>query len=288
MLVRPGDNGHVRQDRDSEWVRFWRSADGQLEAMQAHFRNHTYHRHSHETYSFGVTEGGAQSFTCRGEDRTSAAGMVMAFNPEDPHDGRASNRDGFTYRMIHISPAVVRDLLDEATGRPHPMPLFAEPVLDDPQLAQSLRDLHAALSHGTALERDEQLTAAILFLVRRGSSRAPRLPERERLRPPAAAQVAVRIRDMLHDAYALDLAANDLAAAAGCSRYVIYRAFQATYGLAPSEYQRQLRLRSARRLLALGRRPAEVAAEVGFADQAHLTRWFVRTFGITPGAYCRA
>jgi hypothetical protein len=117
--------------------------------MQAHFRSHAYHRHSHETYSFGVTEAGAQSFTCRGEGRTSAAGMVMAFNPDDPHDGRATNRDGFTYRMIHISPTLVGDILAETTGLAGSMPLFGEPVIDDPLLARSLRDLHAALSHGT-------------------------------------------------------------------------------------------------------------------------------------------
>jgi AraC-like DNA-binding protein len=27
------------------------------------------------------------------------------------------------------------------------------------------------------------------------------------------------------------------------------------------------------------------SAEPGFADQAHLTRWFRRYYGITPGAY---
>ena len=35
--------------------------------MHAHFSGHVYHRHSHETYSLGVTESGAQGFTCRGE-----------------------------------------------------------------------------------------------------------------------------------------------------------------------------------------------------------------------------
>jgi hypothetical protein len=61
-----------------DWSRYWRSADEPLEAMHAHFREHVYHRHSHDTYSFGVTESGAQSFTCRGAAYTSAAGMVMA------------------------------------------------------------------------------------------------------------------------------------------------------------------------------------------------------------------
>jgi AraC-like DNA-binding protein len=50
----------------------------------------------------------------------------------------------------------------------------------------------------------------------------------------------------------------------------------------------QLRLRAARRLLAGGMSAARVAAEVGFADQAHLTRWFRRCYGLTPGAYSLA
>jgi transcriptional regulator GlxA family with amidase domain len=30
------------------------------------------------------------------------------------------------------------------------------------------------------------------------------------------------------------------------------------------------------------------AAQAGFADQSHLTRWFTRCYGVTPGAYQRA
>jgi AraC-like DNA-binding protein len=33
---------------------------------------------------------------------------------------------------------------------------------------------------------------------------------------------------------------------------------------------------------------AEAAATAGFADQAHLTRWFRRCYGITPAAFVRA
>ena len=82
-----------------------------------------------------------------------------------------------------------------------------------------------------------------------------------------------------------ELTADDLAAAAGCSRYAAYRAFRQAYGLSPSDYQRQLRVQTARRLLSAGAAPAQVAADAGFADQAHLTRWFRRYYGITPGAY---
>jgi AraC-like DNA-binding protein len=256
--------------------------------MHARFRAHAYHRHSHETYSFGVTEAGAQSFRCRGGEHTSAAGMVMAFNPDDPHDGHATDREGFTYRMVHVHPDAVEEVLMESIGGRRRLPLFAEPIIRDEGVARSLRRLHAALLDGTPLELDERLGFAVRALARSASTAATRVQAAAGLPSPAAVQVAGRVRALLDEAFAEDLGAAELAAVAGCSRYVVYRAFEAVHGLAPSEYQRQRRLRTARDLLATGHRAAEVAAAVGFADQAHLTRWFVRSFGVTPGAYARA
>ncbi len=40
-----------------------------------------------------------------------------------------------------------------------------------------------------------------------------------------------------------------------------------------------------RRMLARGEQPATVAMELGFADQSHLGRWFVRAYGLTPALY---
>ncbi|WP_329373517.1 helix-turn-helix domain-containing protein [Streptomyces sp. NBC_01483] len=51
------------------------------------------------------------------------------------------------------------------------------------------------------------------------------------------------------------------------------------------DYRRDLRLCRARALLAEGTAPSMAAAEAGFADQAHLTRWFTRTYGVTPATY---
>ena len=184
----------------ADWARYWRADGVPVEAMHARFTSHVYHRHSHESYSFGVTEAGAQAFSCRHGRHVSGAGMVMTFNPDDPHDGHAASDDGFTYRMVHIWP----DFFASLTGSGRP--LFRSPVLDDP-------------------------------------------------------------------------------AADGCSRFAAYRAFTQAYGIPPSDYQRQLRVRAARRLLSQGVSPALAAAQAGFADQAHLTRWFRRYYGGTPGAY---
>jgi AraC-like DNA-binding protein len=276
----PGHNGGVPLD----WSRYWHSADRPLEAMHAHFERHVYHRHSHESYSFGVTESGAQSFTCRGAAHTSATGMVMAFNPDDPHDGHAGDALGFTYRMVHIGPDLVGDVLADRAGGRTGLPLFADPLIEDRLIAANLRALHAALlGEAPALLRDELLTATVAAVSRR-ATRAMSWPSGPRT-PRDAARVAEVARRLIHDARLEDITADDLAAATGRTRYAVYRAFRAAYGMAPSDYQRQLRLRAARRLIAQGRPLSDIAAQTGFADQAHLTRWFHRYYGITPGGY---
>jgi AraC-like DNA-binding protein len=262
-----------------DWARYWRAADEPLEAMHAHFERHVYHRHSHDTYSLGVTDVGAQSFTCRGAAHTSAAGMVMAFNPDDPHDGQATDGDGFTYRMIHIGPELVSRVLADAAGRPVGLPLFTAPVLIDPALAARLRDLHRALLGGaTTLRRDELLAAVVRRACNASTASAP----------ADARRVARRARDLIASRRLDDINSGDLAAVAGRSRFAVHRAFTHVYGMSPGDYQRQLRLREARSLIAAGRPISEAAALAGFADQSHLSRWFIRYYGVTPGRYQRA
>jgi len=269
-----------------EWSAYWRSGERPLEAMHAHFERHVYHRHSHETYSFGVTDAGAQAFSCRGAAHTSTEGMVMAFNPGDPHDGHADGPEGFTYRMIHIGPEFVRDILADITGSAAGLPLFANPVVSDPALAAELRTLHRALAgQAPALRCDELLTSTMASLAWHAATRPPVTAPGFRA---GAAAIASCAREFIRDRYASEITASDLADAVGRSRYTIHRAFKAAYGIAPSDYQRQLRLAAARHLIASGKPISQAAGETGFADQSHLTRWFTRYYGITPGAYQRA
>ncbi|MFJ5776225.1 AraC family transcriptional regulator [Streptomyces sp. NPDC093094] len=269
------------------WARYWRDGSRPVEAMHAHFYAHVYTPHSHDTYSFGITDAGAQSFRCRGADHTSGAGMVMAFNPDEVHDGRAAAEMGYRYRIVHIGPSVVCGILADAADRPAgAMPLFVQPVLSGPVMTGALSRLHGALADSASrLVREELLTAAVLAMAEHGATRAPRL---RTLAGRAQFRAAHRARTLLDAAFLEPLAANDLAEAAGCSRFALYRAFRDQYGMPPSAYQRLLRLRHARGLLTGGMPPADAAAAAGFSDQAHFNRWFKRAYGITPGTFSRA
>lgn len=82
----------------------------------------------------------------------------------------------------------------------------------------------------------------------------------------------------------LDL--DELAALAGMAPCTFSRHFRRTMGVAPYRHVQERRLRRARSLLSATALPVkEVAAQCGFADQAHMTRHFARRFGSTPAAF---
>lgn len=59
------------------------------------------------------------------------------------------------------------------------------------------------------------------------------------------------------------------------------------FGVPPYAYLESVRIRNAQRLIESGKPLAEVAAEVGFNSQSHLTRHFKKIIGATPGQYAR-
>jgi transcriptional regulator GlxA family with amidase domain len=62
--------------------------------------------------------------------------------------------------------------------------------------------------------------------------------------------------------------------------------FRRALGEPLAGYLRRIRVEAAANLIATTDLSiSDVAAEVGFADQSHLTRWFGRYQGTTPGRY---
>jgi AraC-like DNA-binding protein len=93
------------------------------------------------------------------------------------------------------------------------------------------------------------------------------------------------VMSRLADELACPPGLTEIAADAGLSRYQLLRSFRAEVGMPPYAWLAQHRVARARVLLERGHSPAQAAMLTGFADQAHLTRWFRRVVGITPGAY---
>jgi AraC family transcriptional regulator len=97
-----------------------------------------------------------------------------------------------------------------------------------------------------------------------------------------------RVLDHLNSHLADDVPVARLADMAGLSPSYFRQAFKVSTGMAPHQWLVEARCRRAKQLLIEKRMPlAEIALEVGFCDQAHFTRSFVRAVGVSPGAWRR-
>lgn len=131
----------------------------------------------------------------------------------------------------------------------------------------------------------EHLASVLVVAV--ASQIDPRLPMAGN---PEAQHRSIRQAIALMEAnFALKLTRDELARATGLSPFHFSRLFHQVVGLAPHQYLLRCRLRNAQKLLSTdeGRSIAEVAAEAGFADQAHLARHFRRAFGTSPQQFRR-
>lgn len=266
------------------WIDVVHDADSGIETIRAHFEGHAYDPHWHDSYLVGFTEQGIQQFHYRRQLRNSTPGQVFLLEPGEIHDGHAPAAGGFTYAMLYLQPQWLeqrlRGLHEDAPR--DCLPDFSTPLMHDPQLLGRIRRAFLALhQHEARLLRDGHIDA-LLEQLRSHAGWRPRLAADPRL-----PQVALRVRDYLHDRIGHDIGLDELAQLAGVDRFRLHRAFKAAFGLPPHAYLIQLRLSRARQRLAHGQAVAEVAADLGFADQSHLGRWFRRAYGFTPAQYAR-
>jgi len=81
------------------------------------------------------------------------------------------------------------------------------------------------------------------------------------------------------------LSLTQLARQAGLGRYQLIRVFRAATGFTPHAYLLNARVNRGRQMLGEGQALAEVAYQLGFADQSHFQRVFKAHVGVTPGQY---
>lgn len=277
----------MARGRDGEQTDFWLAeALGGCGMLKARFRTHRFARHIHDDYGIGLVLAGGHRITICGAQWIAPSNSFVVVNPDEPHDGGAATTDGYSFRVFYLPVATVRAALAPAPGEIAPAPRLVGPVIADPTLDHAFALVHRLCdprARNEALDIQERMTLALTTLAaRHGTAQTP---------PPLAGREERRVA--IARAYLLDrlepgVKLAELAEAVDASPFQLLRFFRAATGLTPHGWMTQARVARARDLLRQGRPPAEVAAAVGFCDQAHLTRRFLAFTGITPGQYAAA
>lgn len=249
--------------------------------LHARYVTYAFGRHRHPQYAIAVITGGVEAFDCRGTLHHAGPGTVAMVDPDTVHTGQAGTPDGWRYEVLYpgidLMRSVARDL--GADG----VPTFPQCTVRDPHAAAALLRAHAAAASGDRLASSEHTRAALGLLVRRYA----RMPHAGLPEPDAGHRRVVETAAVLRDRLVAPPSLDELAELAGCSPFALIRAYRRHVGMPPHAFLTQCRIDRARALLAGGADVASTAFEVGFADQAHLSRHFRRHIGVPPGRYAR-
>lgn len=150
-----------------------------------------------------------------------------------------------------------------------------------PALAAQLAQAAKGALSVDPLVRGLNEEALVLLLAEVVRLSGVRLPAGASAGSKLVAQAQELLAAQLHQGVALEALGDEL----GLSKFHVLRTFQKETGLSPRQWAMQLRTRRAQGLLRSGLGVAEVAHDLGFADQSHLNRHFRAAYGITPGRY---
>jgi AraC-like DNA-binding protein len=240
------------------------------EVLHATFDHHAYPRHTHDDWTVLLVDEGAVTYALERESHGALPGALTILPPGVPHDGRSAiSGRGFRKRVLYLDAGWLPDRCVGAAA--------TRPTVRDGRVLSIVAELHDALdSPGDALAAETAVLSLGDVLRRHFGPSRTHQPD-----APLARRLRTLLDDRLHEPVTIAEAAQSL----GVHPSHLVRAFSEAYGIPPHRYVTGRRVDEARHLIGQGTSIAQAAVEVGFHDQAHLTRHFRRILGTTPGAF---
>jgi AraC-like DNA-binding protein len=256
-------------------VRAWKPATrGITEVFHAHIADWGYPAHSHDTWTVLIVDEGAIDYSLDTRRCAAPEATVALLPPGIVHDGRPAARatNGFRKRNLYLHPDQLPEGLIGAA--------VDKTVVADLALWQSISRLHDVLeTDDEAIHGEGHLALIVERIVQHLDATT--------VIETADNTVARGLRELI-DAHATErLTLAEAGVLLERSVPHMIRSFTAAFGISPNAYLIARRIEAARPMLLEGMPIADVAATVGFYDQAHFTRHFKRHLAITPGRYAK-
>jgi len=260
-------------DRTQCHVRAWRpDVPGVAEVFHAEMNAYSYPDHCHDVWTVLMIDAGAVRYDLDGHDRVAPQATVSLLPPHVVHNG-SPVAAGFRKRVLYLDSTWLDDSLIGAA--------VDQPLADDTALYGVIDAVHRSLVRHDLLAAETMIAAATERIRRRLQPRAGDAS------PAPDHPTADRLRAFLDDRAFEPVTLSEAAAALQRSPTHLARSFTAAFGIPPHAYVTARRIDAARKLLLDGMAPADVAAAVGFHDQAHLTHHFRRQTATTPARFAR-
>lgn len=268
-----------------------------VEVRHGYGGNVCYAKHTHNSYSFGVVLRGQANYTCRAQTSLLTEGQLALIAPDIPHACNPIQHAEWEYLMFYVQPKALAGLAL----------IFTHHAIDDKYLYQLLVNLFYCISQPTVttnvlmkkwlaiyqhlqknyqlnlncfknegVQKDNQFKQHINTQSKQCCTAEKRAQTaltwlKQHTNPKCTQTVTVTQADW---ANAVNLSSNNLR-----------RCLKQSYQYSPHQYVLNQRIHLAKKLLHQNYSLADIAYQLGFADQAHFQRTFKRFTAITPQQY---
>lgn len=183
---------------------------------------------------------------------------------------------------IGLHPSLFAEAIDDATNfrSTELVPHFATPDPLVHQLGLSLKTVLEQNLSGSRLYAETTAAMLSVHLLQHYSQRKPEFKDYTDGFPRTTLRQVI---EYIHAHLDQELGLAELAAIAHLSPYYFTRLFKQSTGVTPHQFVIRCRVERAKALLLAGKGSiAEIAQQVGFANQAHLNVHIKRLLGVTP------
>lgn len=262
---------------------FWR--DSRMPQVELRYiddgREVGYAPHSHMQWSLGAITAGESTFCYRHDRHAVRAGDLVLMNPDWVHACNPLEHSPWAYFMMYVDTAWLTRLRFEAGLLPDEQwQDMATAVIRDRRWFDGYRRLAACLLSPAIplLQKQSSLVEYLSALMHHLAVQPAACP------PPVPARLQ-QLAGYLDKHCLEEVSLDDLCALSGYSAGHLVRLFKLHFGITPHAYLINRRIRQGQQQLKTGAGIADVALNMGFADQAHFQRAFKRLVAATPAQY---
>lgn len=257
-------------------IHYHSTAFDAINLIEARYKQFSFQRHYHLDFHIGLITGGQQVFQHNGSRHRVGSGQLVIMPPDEIHDGQSWLDSGYDVQVFAINPSWLSELADINSA--YELIRFQNLIISDPSIFSQLKQLHQTLKRQdiSQLAMDCAPYEGFSQLFKRYGCIEEQAEVR--LGQQYIGQLKAYLMDNLDQAIRLE----DLSAMCQLTETQFQRRFKAQMGLTPYAWLSRLRLEKSLQLLKSGMNGTDVALQVGFYDQAHFSKAFKSSFGITP------